>query len=148
MTPVGGMSPSAVFLKGNDSRTVSLICHTFYVPKISGMITVSPACNVCRIYTSIGSMRCHGILLSRGCRFDTSGLLTTASSRAGLIFLYSPGGPANGGLSHERVRGLLSAFRKLIVVSRTCSSFSSTPSFLTSLSGCPGLVIFRAFSGT
>lgn len=137
-----------MFLKGNDSRTVSLMFHTFYRPNGSGMMTVSPACNVCRMYTRIGSMRCHGMLLSRRFRFSTSGLLTTASSQAGLVFLYSPGGPANGSLLHSRVRGILGGFRKLMVLSRTCDSFSRTPSFLTDLGRCPGLMVLRAFSGT
>lgn len=145
---MGGISPRRVFLKGNDSRTVSLMFHTFYRPNGSGIITVSPACKVCRIYTSIGSIRCQGILLSSGFRFSTGGLLTTTSRRAGLVFLYSPGGPAKGSLVQSRVRALLHRFRKLMVLSRTCDSFSSTPSFLRRLSGCPGLIMFRAFSGT
>lgn len=142
------MTPTRVFLKGNDSRTVSLIFHTFYRPNESGMITVSPACNVCRIYTSIGSIRCHGILLRSSFRFSTSRLLTITSRQAGVVFLYSPGGPAKGSLLQSRVVGIVGSFRKLIVLSRTCGSFSSRPSFLSRLSGCPGLVVLRAFSGT
>lgn len=68
----------------------------------------------------------------------------------GIIFIYDPGGPANGVIGQGSVVSLLrvAGSHTVIMVSRTCVSFYVRRSAISLLTSCPRLTVLHALSGT
>lgn len=131
----------------NSSRLVSVVVGTFLRGN-SAMVALRGSFSVCSFCASIiryERMPCAG---GSSCSMSVSSIVTATGGRGTHVVVFSgPYGPASHIVNHSSIRGLISSISSLIILSRTCVSFSGRD-LLSRFGQCSGLVVLGAYSGT
>jgi len=140
------INENAVFLGNGSDEAIDLLIRAFCEPGKDEIIICPPTYGVYSVFAKINDVPTINVHLTPQFQLDVKGILNRVNSRTKLIFLCSPNNPTANIVNPEDIRTILNGFQGLVIIDEAYIDFSSTDSWLGSLSNYNNLVILQTFS--
>lgn len=140
------INENTVFLGNGSDEAIDLLIRAFCEPGKDEIIICPPTYGVYSVFAKINDVPTIDVPLTPQFQLDVKEILNQVNSRTKLIFLCSPNNPTANIVNPEDIRTILNGFQGLVIIDEAYIDFSSTASWLGSLSKYNNLVILQTFS--
>jgi len=136
----------SLFLGNGSDEAIDLLIRAFCEPGNDEIILCPPTYGIYSVFAKINDVPTVEVPLTAQFDLNSSEILNRVSSKTKLIFLCSPNNPTANTLNPEDVQILLNKFPGIVIIDEAYIDFSSTDSWLPSLTKHNNLVLLQTFS--
>lgn len=140
------VNENQIFLGNGSDEAIDLLFRIFCEPAKDNVIILPPTYGMYEVAANINNVATKKIKLTVDYQIDTEKVLQAIDANTKLIFVCSPNNPTANSIEKQRIEKLLQHFSGIVVIDEAYIDFSTTESWLGTLSKYPNLVILQTFS--